>query len=129
LKMSWKSMVRYPLPKLLLLGSRCQSSSWIKEKNPCPKLSSTVIYCSVSAHFDLVFLCYHCIRNPFETGVFSAFLQAWPHLCFLSVCTLIQQAPPTHSTSCLARAASHHPVDKTLRLLLWLFYPVLSVVF
>ena len=34
-----------------------------------------------------------------------------------TVCTLIQQAPPTHSPLCLARAASHHPVDRTLTLL------------
>jgi hypothetical protein len=29
----------------------------------------------------------------------------------------IQQASPTLSPSCLARAASHHPVDRTLTLL------------
>ena len=34
--------------------------------------------------------------------------------------TLIQQIPPTHSHSCLARAASHSPVDRWTSLLLTL---------
>ena len=47
----------------------------------------------------------------------------------LTVCTLIQQAPPTHSPSCLARAASHHPVDRTLTLLYDCPYPFLVLLF
>ena len=69
---------------------------------------------------------------------FAAFSKTRPHLCLLTVCTLIQQVtvctliqqtPPTHSPSCLARAASHHPVDRTLTLLYECFYPVLCCCF
>ena len=65
-------------------------------------------------------------RGLFETGVCRLFYK--PDLTH-TVCTLIQQAPPTHLPLCLARAASHHPVDRTLTLLYDCFYPVLYCCF
>jgi hypothetical protein len=78
---------------------------------------STVIYCSISVHFDLFFI----ITTVLGIRLKLAFLPPFYKLDLTFVSVSLHPHPagtPDALYLVPACAASHHPVDRTLRLLL-----------
>jgi hypothetical protein len=118
----------YALLSALLLVEAVGSHLWgntmavfvavsLPDADPAFNLLSTVIYCSISVHFDLFFI----ITTVLGIRLKLAFLPPFYKLDLTFVSVSLHPHPagtPDALYLVPACAASHHPVDRTLRLLL-----------